>query len=132
MATVWQGSAALSPAPAFVAAPQSLFNQLQILMDSEQWNPNDRTQALTSLISYHAATSATLGDKYTAVKTLNKMHDDAVLMIAYMWGVYASNIFGVSGMPVDAPASGTLSEVVATVTATRTTKTLPTLPGPKH
>lgn len=144
MATVWDGAAVLAPsvttrfsqgtqrmaAPArlspsvtFGATPQSLFDLLQNLMDSQEWDATLRTQALTYLIAYHVSTVS--NDKFTAVKAVDKIHKDVELLLDHVW-----NVFGVRGMQVDRPDAGQLAQLVSHVSATRSSLGLLPLPGP--
>ena len=131
MPTAMQATALLAPRATMAAVmPESLFALLQGLMDQEQWDPTTRTTTLATLVAYHAATAAP--DKYTQVVAIQKIRKDALLLLDHMWNMFGSGNYGIYGMPIDAPSAPQLTEVLQTVAATRTTKTLPPLPGPKR
>lgn len=120
MATI-NATANLSPGLIFTAGPQSLFDLLQNFMDMEQWDANTRTDALSALTAYHAATIA--NDKITGQHAINRIHKDSTMLLDYFYGIY-SGVYGVWTMPVDRPAAPQLSEIVKQVAATRAARGL--------
>jgi hypothetical protein len=126
---VLQGTAVFAPTVSFKSNTASTFLLLQQLLDAIEEDPTARNSALSYLVAYHAA--ALSADKYSAIKNLNKIHGDAKLLLDYMWNFYGSS-YSNGMIPVSSPTPAALSEIVSTVAATRTTKTLSPLPGPKH
>jgi hypothetical protein len=115
--------AGLAPASFFGGMPASIFSFLATLLDQQSADPVQRSQAITYLMVYQASTLA--DDKNTAVLGIEKMHDDALLLLDHLWG-----IFGPSGIPIDRPSDAQLGEIKYNVITGRSKKNLKPLKTP--
>lgn len=120
---VQQISALIAIRANFIAIPASLFGLMQGFIDKAQGDYDLRTNAISQLLAYHAASNN--DQKRVALRTIEKVYKDATLLLGHMYGT-----FGAAGMPLNRPDFNAMNEITTAVKTARTNKGRVKLSGP--